>query len=550
MPAMNSSNKDISMPEKGGGGKGHAKSDDSSISKTKESESEILLGTRKLEGDNEGMEYRNDILTHSDFEHLNETDVSRDVTSEGEENMEEASFINLVRFNRAFRYYLSSYLITCAGEWLTYVASIELLEQLLGQEKSESRRYVSLLVVCRLIPNFILIPFGGILADIRDKRQSMMALDLVGAIVPLLFLAASYFKSIQLIYFVTLAQASIASLYEPCRSSILPLMVKEDENLRLATTLTGMAWSVMASIGSGLGGYFVAEYGMTACFVLDSASYAMSAWLLYRIGGEWQALSDGERNNHGNESIRKQIENMIVMGWKYVVTSSFWPLVFMKSTTSLVYGGSDILNVSFAEEDPFSTKEEQSKKLGTLFLCVGLGCFIGPILFEPFTRIDKPKTVLDACVFSFLFQAVGCLVMGYFRPFSMTMLSTIVRSAGSSILWIDSQVLLQLAVKSDMLGRVVAIDYGFALAAEACSAMVAGLLQDNYNVKPREVSSIMGMEALFFFTLWWCYSTFGSDDVFQTIKENSESEQSTTKLDKRREEMRATERTKLLPHCV
>jgi hypothetical protein len=436
--------------------------------------------------------------------------------------------------------------------WLTYVASIELLEQLLGPEKALSRRYVSLLVVCRLIPNFILIPFGGILADTRDKRRSMMTLDLVGAIVPLLYLMASYFRSIQFIYFVTLTQASIASLYEPCRSSILPLMVTEDENLRLATTLTGIAWSVMASIGSGLGGYFVAEYGMTACFVLDSASYVMSAWLLFQIGGEWQVLLNRESNQ--NESIGKQIENMVVMGWKYVVTSSFWPLVFMKSTTSLVYGGSDILNVSFAEEDPFSTQEEQSKRLGILFLSVGLGCLIGPILFEPFTRIDKPRTVLNACVLSFIFQAVGCLAMGYFRPFSLTILSTIVRSAGSSVLWIDSQVLLQLAVKTDMLGRVVAVDYGFALAAEAFSAMVAGLLQDNYNVKPRAVSTIMGIEALFFFTLWSCYSAFGSGAVFQTIKDNSESEESTSKLNQchiRKEEMRrATERTKLLPHCA
>jgi Bacterial protein of unknown function (DUF894). len=435
------------------------------------------------------------------------------------------------------------------------VASIELLEQLLGPEKAASRRYVSLLVVCRLIPNFILIPFGGILADMRDRRQSMMALDLVGAIAPLLFLIASYLRSIELIYFITLTQASIASLYEPCRSSILPLMVKEDENLRLATTLTGIAWSVMASIGSGLGGYFVAEYGMTACFVLDSTSYVMSAFLLYRIGGEWKVLSNRDSNHDDGESIRNQIENMIIMGWKYIVTSSFWPLVFMKSTTSLVYGGSDILNVSFAEEDPFSTQEEQSKKLGVLFLSVGLGCLIGPILFEPFTRIDKPRTVLNACVLSFILQAVGCLAMGYFRPFSLTIASTIVRSAGSSVLWIDSQVLIQLAVKPEMLGRVVAIDYGFALAAEACSAMIAGLLQDNYNVKPREVSTVMGMEALFFFMLWYCYSAFGSNAVFQTIKENSESQDSTSTLldhsNGRKEELkRATERTKLLPHCV
>jgi MFS family permease len=198
-----------------------------------------------------------------------------------------------------------------------------------------------------------------------------------------------------------------------------------------------------------------------------------------------------------------------------------------------------------------STQEEQSKKLGILFLSVGLGCLIGPILFEPFTRMDKPRTVLRACVLSFIFQAVGCFAMGYFRPFGFTIISTIVRSAGSSVLWIDSQVLLQLVVKPEMLGRVVAIDYGFALAAEASSAMVAGLLQDNYKLKPRDVSSIMGIEALFFFIVWTCYSTFGSEAVFQIISENSKAQDSMTiRHDNRKEEMKATERTRLLPHCV
>eukprot|EP00553_Chaetoceros_curvisetus_P002222 CAMPEP_0204629754 /NCGR_PEP_ID=MMETSP0717-20131115/18851_1 /ASSEMBLY_ACC=CAM_ASM_000666 /TAXON_ID=230516 /ORGANISM="Chaetoceros curvisetus" /LENGTH=57 /DNA_ID=CAMNT_0051646783 /DNA_START=1 /DNA_END=170 /DNA_ORIENTATION=- len=56
---------------------------------------------------------------------------------------------------------------------------------------------------------------------------------------------------------VTLLQASIAALYEPCRTSIIPLMVTEDEPMKKATTLAGLAWSMMTAIGSGAGGYMV-----------------------------------------------------------------------------------------------------------------------------------------------------------------------------------------------------------------------------------------------------------------------------------------------------
>ncbi len=104
------------------------------------------------------------------------------------------------------------------------------MEQILGVKKARSRRYVSCLVVCRLLPNFVLIPFGGVLADARDRRHSMIMLDAIGAIAPLFYLAASYFRSIELIYMVTLLQASIAALYEPCRTSIIPLMVTGKKN--------------------------------------------------------------------------------------------------------------------------------------------------------------------------------------------------------------------------------------------------------------------------------------------------------------------------------
>lgn len=217
-----------------------------------------------------------------------------------------------------------------SSRWFTYVASIELIEQLLGSDRATSRRYVSLLIVCRLLPNFFLIPFGGILADSRDRRRSMIILDLIGAIAPILFLVASYFRSIGMVYAITLLQASVASFYEPCRSSILPLMVKEDEHMRMATTLTGMAWSVMTSVGAGLGGLVVAQYGMTSCFMLDSVSFIISAILILMIGGEWDV--SGEEKDE-EQTVWKQIEEMSVNGLKYIFNSKFWPLVFLKMTT-------------------------------------------------------------------------------------------------------------------------------------------------------------------------------------------------------------------------
>jgi hypothetical protein len=107
-------------------------------------------------------------------------------------------------------------------------------------------------------------------------------------------------------------------------------MVKEEENLRMATTLTGMAWSVMTQVGSGLGGLIVAEYGITSCFILDSATFIISAMFMFMVEGEWDASAASDAKE---QTMWERIEDMSVNGLKYIFNSKFWPIVFLKMTT-------------------------------------------------------------------------------------------------------------------------------------------------------------------------------------------------------------------------
>ncbi len=232
---------------------------------------------------------------------------------------------------------------------------------------------------------------------------------------------------------------------------------EDDEPMKKATTLAGLAWSMMTAIGSGAGGYMVSQIGVNACFILDSFSFIISGFLMYLVGGEWNVnvADDNDDDDDGGEhnaptrskhlSVWRRAEDMAISGFKYIMEGSFRPLVFIKVSASLVYGGGDILNVSFAEEDPTSTEKEQSQRLGALFFMVGAGCLLGPILLDPFTNMKNPMTILNVCVGSFAVQAVGCTIMGLFTPFSFAMLGAMIRAAGSSIAWIDSQILLQVS---------------------------------------------------------------------------------------------------------
>lgn len=114
----------------------------------------------------------------SRIENYNGTSIKLAATST------KTSYLGLIRKYRSFRLYLISYLISQAGEWFTYVACIELMEQILGFKRSKSRLYISFLVMSRVLPNIIFTPVGGILADFYDRMNCLIYLDILSSICP------------------------------------------------------------------------------------------------------------------------------------------------------------------------------------------------------------------------------------------------------------------------------------------------------------------------------------------------------------------------------
>lgn len=180
----------------------------------------------------------------------------------------DVTYLSLLRDNRPFRFFILSYIVAHLGEWLTYLASISAIEeiQLHNGADASSRMALSLLIVIRLLPNVILSPFGGALADGWDRRDIMMILDVCGSLVAWIFVFALHQKSVGLIYFATFLQECIAGLYEPSRSAIIPLMCPGDEEMKKATTLAGVVWSMIAAFGSAAGGFLVALVGIHGCY--------------------------------------------------------------------------------------------------------------------------------------------------------------------------------------------------------------------------------------------------------------------------------------------
>ena len=420
------------------------------------------------------------------------------------------SYWTLIRDNTNFRLYLVSYLVTHTGEWFTYVASLTAIEQIQASKGIVSRTSISVLVCLRLLPNVLLTSVGGVIADSRDRRVVMLVLDCVGACVALLFIFAYWLKSINAIYFVNVLQMIVASIYEPNRSSIVTQLVKDEEGLKKANIINGLAWSSMTAVGSFVGGFAAERFGIPVCFVIDSATYLISANLVWLISGEYNVSKAATEKEDGSSSFSlSQFTTMTRDGISYLAANRWGVFALFKFCSALVFGAADVLNVSFAERGNGGDLDGSSERLGLIFAFVGLGCFVGPLIFDHVTRMENSESLERSCLASYLLMAIGCFGMSIVTSFTEIYLCTAIRAGGSSVLWIYSSLLLQKFSSEQMLGRVLSVDYALATLGEAMSAFGGGFLQDDFGMSAEQVSFLMGVIATAAFFLWTIYLLVG-----------------------------------------
>mmetsp|Transcript_7356 Transcript_7356/g.11204 ORF Transcript_7356/g.11204 Transcript_7356/m.11204 type:complete len:185 (-) Transcript_7356:65-619(-) len=149
------------------------------------------------------------------------------------------SYIDLVKTNRNYRLYLISHMCQHIGDWFVRIAALVSV----GRLTHGSSTALSILIMCRTIPEVLITPIGGVLADRFDRRNMMIRLDTIAAISVLSYLVAIWTSNVVFLFASTAVRSLIQALYDPVTKSIVPMLVDDPESLKRAATLNGMMWS-------------------------------------------------------------------------------------------------------------------------------------------------------------------------------------------------------------------------------------------------------------------------------------------------------------------
>ena len=160
---------------------------------------------------------------------------------------------------------------TIAFSWMVYVMT-------------GSRALMGTIFAISMIPNIIVLPFAGVVADVFNKRIVTVLGDLLRG-VSVAVLAVFYFLNILEVWHIFVF-VSINSLFEsfadPARGSMLPNIIEQEDFVKGSSWL-GTASSFGILIGLSVAGILIAVVGIWGTILIDAFTFFFSGLLIFLI---------------------------------------------------------------------------------------------------------------------------------------------------------------------------------------------------------------------------------------------------------------------------
>lgn len=378
-------------------------------------------------------------------------------------------YLTLLRHNRAFSRLFAAQLISFAGDWFATVAILGLALEVTG-----SPAVASLFLVVQTGAFALASPIAGVLADRFDRRRLMVGADLARIPVALAFLFARDADTLWIAFAAAALLSVGAALFEPTSSASLPNLVDEAE-LPEANILIGSSWGTMLAVGAALGGAVAAAFGREVAFVVNAASFAVSAALIVGIRRSFvetrrdPGLGVGARGGHAG------VVASVVTVLRFARGNRTLAALLLAKTTFGVGSGVIVLLAVFGR----TVFAAGDAGIGILFAARGLGALLGPFLVRGIVGTSERGLILGIAA-SFVIFALCYSLLPLAPILALAALAVFGAHLGGGAQWTLSSYGLQRAVPDAIRGRVFSFDYGLVTLTITASTLIAGALAERF----------------------------------------------------------------------
>jgi MFS family permease len=390
-------------------------------------------------------------------------------------------YVALLRTNRNFRLLYIGQTISQLGDWFNAIAVYALLLDLTG-----SATAVAWMMIVQFLPVAVVGPLAGVVVDRVDRRRLMIAADLLRGSLILGLLLVRRPGDVWIAYVVMALTVGGSAFFEPARTATIPNLTSPDE-LVPANALSSATWSAMLAIGASLGGIVTAAAGRQVAFIVNAASFFVSAVFIART--RYDSTPAARPRRAGWAALTGVSD--LVEGMRYVRQQSHVAALMLVKGGWGLAGGVLLLLTIFGQRI-FPVGGSTAAGIGVLYGARGIGAGIGPIALR-WILGQTPQTLRRAIGPAYFMIAIFYCALAAAPTLPIAAVCVLFAHFGGSVLWVFSTVLLQMEVPDRFRGRVFAAELALVTLSSSVSSYCTGYALDRLAWSPRALSLTLGV---------------------------------------------------------
>jgi DHA3 family macrolide efflux protein-like MFS transporter len=388
--------------------------------------------------------------------------------------------------NRNYTKLLTATFITRFGDSIDSIAFSWLVFVMTG-----SRTLMGAIFAISILPNLIVLPFGGVIADTFNKKTITVFGDILRA-VSVTTLALFYFFNILEVWHLFMF-VSINSLFEsfanPARGSMLPSLIEQEEFVKGSSWL-GTASNFGSLIGLSVASVFIAVFGIWGTILIDAFTFIFSALMITLI------TFNDRREEVTNKPKVKEYFVLIKEGFDYVKSKKILViLLLLAAYINFSFVPLNVLRPVYVTE-VLNLGVEGLSYMGMSFL---IGMIIGGYIMGIKGRNVKPLSAIGIglSLMGLMYMLLG--VPGYTSFGNTTnvlfaMIVTFLFGAFMPVVQAPMQAAIMKTTSPEMIGRLSSIMGVIALCAMPLGGAFVSLIGDSISVSMLFI--VMGLSGL------------------------------------------------------
>jgi MFS family permease len=342
-----------------------------------------------------------------------------------------------------------------AGDWLYNLALLAFV-----YERTGSTVWVGITTAARILPEVVLGPIGGVLADRHDRRVVMILSDVLrAASMAALALVALTGAPIALAPVLAALCTAAGAAYPQCVVAVLPRLVGAGD-LAAANAARVSTTALCVIAGPALGAALLVVSSAAVVFAVNAATFLVGAAVVAALPRE--AL---RRPAGAVAEVHASVRSDLVVGWQALREHpDTLPLVGAEILSSAVYGALTVLFVLVGERLGLG-----AAGYGYLLSAAGVGGVLAAGLGQRAASSGRPRTALVAAAAAIGVPLVALTVSGSIAA-ALVLAAAI--GAGQFVTEVVTDTTLQRSLDPAVFARA----YGLAVPACVAGIVVGALL--------------------------------------------------------------------------